>query len=76
MNNVATNIDSKSEMYGVKYINCSPEIPIQPPKKDSNFINNINFFFIFLLLSLFLSYEFSSLDSSKYNLLPQAKKRN
>ena len=54
MNNVATNIDSKSEMYGVKYINCSPEIPIQPPKRDSNFIKNINFFFIFFLLSLLI----------------------
>jgi len=54
MNNVATSIDSKSEMYGVKYINCSPEIPVQPPKKDSNFIKNINFFFIFFLLSLLI----------------------
>ena len=54
LSQIATSIDSKSEMYGVKYINCSPEIPIQPPKKDSNFINNINFFFIFSLLSLLI----------------------
>ena len=51
MDNVADNIDSINRMINIKYLNCTPEIPVNPPK-GNHFFLNINFFFILLIISL------------------------
>ena len=53
INEIAKDIDSKNRMIDIKYLNCSPEIPIEPSKKTSNYIKNSNFFFFFIIIILY-----------------------
>ena len=51
MNDVAKSIDSTNRMVDIKYINCTPEIPVNPPKGDHSYIN-IQYFLILVIISL------------------------
>ena len=54
MDAVAKDIDSWNRMVDIKYLNCSPEIPVDPPEKNSKHIKYPNFLILLILVSSLL----------------------